>query len=177
MKRSYLGDSATGEPARRELAGTSVGGQSLRVAGIPWSDSSLDRGFPAASFYPIFLCGLGANNRSRKRNNQFRRVVIEFVKFAFSLPLVAEDRNSARDHTEGPNLVRKFDRLKSRPLRIKIGRFCNSFVLNGLQIETIAGTQLASQDWKRSHTGFRSSITINPFFLTMKIKVRLARWL
>ena len=74
-------------------------------------------------------------------------------------------------------MVRKFDRLKSRPLRIKIGRFCNSFVLNGLQIKTIAGTQRAFQDWKRSYTGFRPSITINPFFLTMKIKVRLARWL
>jgi hypothetical protein len=62
-------------------------------------------------------------------------------------------------------------------MRIKIGWFCNSFVINELQMRAIAGIQRAFQDWKRSYTGFRSSITINPFFLTMKIKVRLARWL
>jgi len=66
--------------------------------------------------------------------------------------------------TEGLNLVRKFDRLKSRPLGIKIGRFCNSFVLNGLQIETRAGTQRALQDWKPSYIGFRSSINDQSLF-------------
>ena len=78
---------------------------------------------------------------------------------------------------KGQNLVREFDRLKSRPGRIKIGRSCNPFVRHELRIETIAGTQRASQHWERSHK--RLSVFNNDqfVFLTMKIKVRLARWL
>ena len=47
--------------------------------------------------------------------------------------------------------MRKFDRLKSRPLEIKIDMFCNSFVINALQIKTIAGTQCAFQNWEPSY--------------------------
>jgi hypothetical protein len=42
-----------------------------------------DRGF--GSVHPVFFCGLVANNRSRERNPQFRRVAIDSGKFAFSL--------------------------------------------------------------------------------------------
>ena len=52
-------------------------------------------------------------------------------------------------------MVREFDRLKSRPVRNKIGRFCNFFVLNGLQMEVRAGTQRAFGDLKGSYIGFR----------------------
>lgn len=58
---------------------------------------------------------------------------------------------------------------------IKIGMFCNSFVLKELRIIAIAGTQRAFKI--RDEPTPASSITIDPFFLTMKIKVRLARWL
>ena len=50
---------------------------------------------------------------------------------------------------KGQNLVREFDRLKSRLLRIKIGRSRNTFVLNELRIRQIAGMQRAFQRSQR----------------------------
>jgi hypothetical protein len=85
--------------------------------------------------------------------------------------------DSARDRTEGPKLGTRMRPIEISAWRIKIGRSCNPFVRHELRIETIAGTQRASQHWERSHK--RLSVFNNDqfVFLTMKIKVRLARWL
>lgn len=57
----------------------------------------------------------------------------------------------------GRNLVREFDQLKSRPLRIKIHRFHKPLVLNALLRKSIAGTQCAFHSWNEVTPGFGSS--------------------
>ena len=49
----------------------------------------------------------------------------------------------------GRNLVREFDQLKSRPLRIKIHRFHKPLALNALPRKSITGTQCASHTWNK----------------------------
>jgi hypothetical protein len=59
-------------------------------------------------------------------------------------------------------LVREFDQLKSRPLRIKIHMFHKPLALNALPLKSITGTQCAPHTWNRVIPGFGSSTTVNP---------------